>query len=80
AELRLRSVAAIARSGFAKSGKNRQIAWKNSEKMTIELDDSTLAKAQTTEQEIKMLIAIALFKEEILTLGQAAACIGTSQK
>ena len=41
--------------------------------MTIELDDSTLAKAQTTEQEIKMLIAIALFKEEILTLGQAAA-------
>ncbi|MDZ4682810.1 MAG: UPF0175 family protein [Saprospiraceae bacterium] len=47
--------------------------------MTIELDDSTFAKAQTTEQEIKMLIAIALFKEEILTLGQAAALAGLPQ-
>ncbi|NUN98996.1 MAG: UPF0175 family protein [Saprospiraceae bacterium] len=47
--------------------------------MTIELDDSTLLKAQTTEQEIKMLIAIALFKEEVLTLGQAAALAGVPQ-
>lgn len=47
--------------------------------MTIELDDSTLAKTQTTEQEIKMLIAITLFKEEILTLGQAAALAGLPQ-
>ncbi|MBL7797582.1 MAG: UPF0175 family protein [Saprospiraceae bacterium] len=41
--------------------------------MTIELADSVLANARATEQSVKLLIAIALFKEEILTLGQAAA-------
>lgn len=41
-------------------------------KMTIELADSVLAKTRVTEQTIKLLFAIFLFKEEILTLGQAA--------
>ena len=42
-------------------------------KMTIELEDSVLKKAWATEQSVKLLIAVTLFKEEILTLGQAAA-------
>lgn len=40
--------------------------------MTIELPDSILAKSHTTAQVVKLHIAIALFKEEMLTLGQAA--------
>jgi predicted HTH domain antitoxin len=40
--------------------------------MVIELPDSILAKAPLTEQNIKLLLAITLFREELLTLGQAA--------
>lgn len=40
--------------------------------MTIELPDTILAKSHITAQDVKLHIAIALFKEEILTLGQAA--------
>ena len=40
--------------------------------MTIEPSDTILAKSHTTAQEVKLQIAIALFKEEIFTLGQAA--------
>jgi predicted HTH domain antitoxin len=40
--------------------------------MTIELPDAILAKSHTTAQAVKLHIAIALFKEEIFTLGQAA--------
>ncbi len=47
--------------------------------MTIELTDTVLKNAHTTEQAVKLLIAIALFKEEILTLGQAAGLAGLPQ-
>ncbi len=41
--------------------------------MVIELPDSILAKSPLSEQGIKLLLAITLFREELLTLGQAAA-------
>jgi len=41
--------------------------------MLIELPDSILAKTPLSEQSIKLLLAITLFREELLTLGQAAA-------
>jgi predicted HTH domain antitoxin len=41
--------------------------------MVIELPDSVLAKTPLSEQRIKLLLAITLFREELLTLGQAAA-------
>ncbi|MBK9337919.1 MAG: UPF0175 family protein [Lewinellaceae bacterium] len=40
--------------------------------MVIELPDSILAKTSISEQNIKLLLAITLFREELLTLGQAA--------
>ncbi|MEZ4828814.1 MAG: UPF0175 family protein [Bacteroidia bacterium] len=40
--------------------------------MIIELSDSILRNAQMSEENIKLLFAIFLFKEEFLTLGQAA--------
>ena len=40
--------------------------------MIIELPDAILLKAQTTEKTVRLHVAIALFKEELLTLGQAA--------
>lgn len=41
--------------------------------MVIELPDSILAKSPLSEQGIKLLLAITLFREELPTLGQAAA-------
>ncbi len=41
--------------------------------MVIELPDSILAKTSISEQNIKLLLAITLFREELLTLGEAAS-------
>lgn len=40
--------------------------------MIIEIADNLLEKSKTTKEDIRLIIAIALFKEEVLTLGQAA--------
>lgn len=47
--------------------------------MVIEIPDVLLAKTQTTERDVRLLIAIALFREELLTLGQAASMAGLPQ-
>lgn len=40
--------------------------------MIIELSDTMLTKAGLTETEIRLLLAIQLFEEELMTLGQAS--------
>lgn len=47
--------------------------------MIIELSDKLLERAGITEQEIKLEIAILLFKEEKITLGQASELAGVHQ-
>jgi predicted HTH domain antitoxin len=47
--------------------------------MVIELPDTLFSNSMLTEQSIKLHLAIALYKEEILTLGQAATLAGLPQ-
>ncbi len=47
--------------------------------MLIEIPDSVLRQDKVTEKTIRLQIAIALFQEEIFTLGQASEFLGVPQ-
>jgi predicted HTH domain antitoxin len=47
--------------------------------MKLELHDSLLGGRQLSQERIRLLLAIALFQEEDLTLGQAAMLAGLPQ-
>lgn len=47
--------------------------------MVIELPDSLITRAGLTEPEILILLAIQLFQEELMTLGQASKFAGMHQ-
>jgi predicted HTH domain antitoxin len=47
--------------------------------MPVTLPDELLQSATMTEAELKMELAIALFQQERLTLGQAASLVGVTQ-
>lgn len=47
--------------------------------MLIEIPDSILRRDKVTEKTIRLQIAIALFQEEIFTLGQASEFLGMPQ-
>ena len=47
--------------------------------MLIEIPDSVLQRSKFTEAAVRLEIAIALFREEIFTLGQASEFLGVPQ-
>ena len=47
--------------------------------MTVEIPDLVLLKSGFSEQDLRLRIAIALFAEDIFTLGQAAKFCGLHQ-
>ena len=44
--------------------------------MSFEISDDLLSKANMTEQEFKLEIAILLYQKEVFTLGKAAEFVG----
>jgi len=47
--------------------------------MPVTIEDSVLAEAHLTEPELRRELAVALFREERLTLGQASRLAGMDQ-
>jgi predicted HTH domain antitoxin len=47
--------------------------------MVIEISDSILKKAKLQPEALKLRLALMLFKEELITLGQAAEIAGLHQ-
>jgi predicted HTH domain antitoxin len=47
--------------------------------MTIEISDIIIKKAGLSEEDIQLRLAILLFEEELLTLGQASKIAGLHQ-